>query len=225
MIDISNHGATVRISQIKGHVDTDNFDCSAVRELFVSGCVIDDFSFLRAMPGIEKLVFLDNKSNVWHTMPGNANVRILRLHTMRQGKTYLDNIDFIAGFPGVEYLYLNVLYIEKFPDVSKLARLRTVLCSGRKLIDFSALEYALNLTTFIGWSAADQHRTPAEAFIPILKNQKLRAFQYTQMFNVEDKKLDKYVRANRPDITYPIDTVQYGIVDNSKTMELVSLFF
>lgn len=228
--EISNDGSTVCIRNIKGHIDTSDFNCSVVKALFVSGCVISDFSFLDDMPGIEKLVFLDNKSDVWHTMPGNTNVRILRLHTMRNGKTYLDNIDFIAGFPGLKYLYLNNFNIEKFPDVSKLTKLHTVLCSGRKLIDFSELEHVALLTTYLGWSATDNHRTPAEAFIPILKNPALRAFEHSQMSNVETRKLAEYIRINRPDIDYPINKTTFNddgtyTMDSSKARELTTIFF
>jgi len=225
MLEVSNNDTTIHISGVKNLRAANDFDSGIVKVLFVSGCLIEDFSFLSNMPHLEKLVFLDCKSEVWQTIPGNENVRILRLHTMREKSGYLENVDFIAKFPGVEYLYLNNFYIERFPDVSRLPLLHTVMCSGRKLIDYSVLEHAPNLKTYVGWAATDNHRTPAEAFIPILKNPSLQAFEYTQTSNVEEKKLDKYVRTHRPDITYPIDKIENGVLDNSKTGSIAKLFF
>jgi len=225
MLEVSSNDTTVHISGVKNLKDTNGFDSRIVKVLFVSGCSIEDFSFLSDMPHLEKLVFDGCKSEVWQTIPGNENVRILRLHTMREKSGYLENADFIAKFPGVEYLYLNNFDVERFPDVSRLTLLPTVMCSGRKLIDYSALEHAVNLKNYVGWMATDNHRTPAESFIPILKNPSLQAFQYTQMSNVESKKLDEYVRVNRPDITYPIDKIENGVLDNTKTRSMANLFF
>ena len=225
MIEMFNKGTTLRISNLKNIVDIKNVERGTVKELFISGCSINSFAFISNFPILEKLVILDCRSEVWNTASGNKNVRILRLHTLRGQKGYIDNIDFLSTFQNVEYLYLNNFYIASFPDVSCLPSLHTVLCSGRKLIDYSTLEYASNLKTFMGWSATDNHRTPAESFIPILKNPSLQEFEYTQMSNVENKKLDEYVQMIRPDITYPIDKAKHGIVDMSKGRNLAKVFF
>lgn len=225
MIEVSDNGSIIRILKENVVIDTSSFNKATVRELFVSGCVVNDFSFLDAMPNLEKLVVLDCKSDSWQAFHANSNVRILRLHTLRQGKTYLDNADFITGFPGVQYLYVNNFHIEAFPDVSRLRQLHTIFCSGRKLVDYSSLESVPGLRLFCGWAATDNHRIPAEAFIPVLKNPSLRMFQYTQMSKVEERKLDELVRSHRPDIVYPIDIVENGILDTSKTASIVSLFF
>jgi hypothetical protein len=222
MIEVTDSGKKVFF---QGEIATDSLDVSGVRELKVAGCIIEDFSFLSVMPNLEKLIILDCKSEAWQTVPGNEKVRILRLHSLRGKKTYHDNVDFIAGFANVEYLYMANLYLEKFPDVSPMPKLRVVCCSLRKCLDYSALQYATNLSAFVGWMAVDTHRTPAEAFIPILRNPSLQAFEYTQMSKVEDRKLGAYIRAHRPDITYPMSTVKDGLVDNSATMKFIKLFF
>lgn len=225
MIKISDDATTVHIFGLKGLIDIDDFDKTLVKELFISGCSIQEFAFLGEMPNLEKLVVLDCRSEAWHTILGNRNVRILRLHTLKANKAYLEDVDFISKFPNVEYLYMNNFDIMNFPDVSCLPLLHTVMCSGRKLIDYLALEHVMSLKTFIGWCATDNHRTPAELFVPILKNPSLREFQYTQMFNVENKKLDEYVQTMRPDITYPIDERENGIANTSKTRDIAKLFF
>ena len=225
MIEMSDDGSILRISNLKKGLDLSSVEQESVKALFIAGCSINDFAFISDFPNLEKLIILDSRSEAWNTISGNQNVRILRLHTLRGKKGYLDKIDFLSTFPHVEYLYLNNFYITKFPDVSCLPLLHTVLCSGRKLIDYSALEYAAKLKTFMGWCAADNHRTPAELFLPILKNPSLQEFEYTQMFHVEEKKLDEYVRMLRPDIIYPINKVENGIVDISRGRKLAKVFF
>ncbi|NDV69596.1 hypothetical protein [Dysgonomonas sp. 25] len=196
-----------------------------IETLFITGSFIDDFSFLERMREIKKLVFLACKSDIWEELKGNISIKILRLHNIKRGKFYLNNIDFINTFPSLEYLYINMLGITEFPDIVKLERLHTICSSNRNLVDFSTLEYVPNLQTFIGWAAVDKHRTPAEAFIPILKNTKLKAFNYSQMFNVEKKKLKKYVDLYCPNILYPMSTFEGIVVDNRKVMDIIKLFF
>jgi hypothetical protein len=187
--------------------------------------VIDDFSFLENMVSLDKLVFLACKGNKWNEIPEKETIKILRLHNIKQNKEYINNIDFISKFKNLECVYLKMLGIEIFPDVTKLNKLYTVCCSNRNLYDYSSLEYAKSLTTFIGWMETDNHRTPAESFLPILKNKSLKAFEYTQMFNVENKKLDKYVMEYCPNIIYPITIVDNGIVNNEKVKEIIKVFF
>lgn len=225
MIEMSDDGRTLHISNMKNVIAIRNIRQETIKELFISGCSINNFAFISDFPNLEKLIILDCRSEAWDTILGNKNVRILRLHTLRSKKGYIDNIDFLSTFSSVEYLYLNNFYITKFPDVSCLPLLHTVLCSGRKLIDYSTLEYAANLKTFMGWCATDNHRTPADLLIPILRNPSLQEFEYTQMSNVEDKKLDEYVRMLRPDIIYPINKAENGIVDMSKGRCILNVFF
>ena len=225
IIEVANGGKSVSFTSENKGIKTDGLDRFAVKELEVSGCFVEDFSFLSALPNVEKLIILDCKSDAWQRIPIHENIRILRLHTLRNMKTYHDNVDFITGFPNIEYLYLNNLDIEKFPNTSHLKKLLVVCCSLRKCTDYSTLENAPSLSTFIGWSAVDRHRTAAETFIPILNNPSLKAFSYTQAFNIENRKLDEYIRTHRPDITYPMVTTRNGDVDISKIMVFINMFF
>jgi hypothetical protein len=228
MVTLKNDNTTLELSNMKLFKDLfleNDFDTSIIEELFVSGSSIDDFSFLESMDNLKKLVFFACKSDNWNEISGKGTISILRLHNIRQGRDYIKTIDFISKFNGLEYLYLNMLGIEAFPDVTKIHKLHTILCSNRKLIDYSSLENAESLTTFFGWMATDNHRTPAECFIPILKNKNLKAFQYVQMSKVEERKLDKYVNQYCPKIIYPINTIENGRLDNRKTIAIAKLFF
>ncbi len=229
MISFSENGLILKVDKINSFQNFanhyENQTLKAVKELFITASSIDDFKFIEYMPNLEKLVILACKSNVWQTLHGHSGIKILRLHTLNQGKEYLSNIDFVSTFPALEYLYVNVLGITVFPDLSMLKSLHTICCSNKKLSDYSQLEHLSNLNVFIGWMATDNHRTPAEAFIPILKNHSLREFNYTQMFNVEDKKLKKYVDMYNPNIIYPMTSIENGVVNDSKVMRIVKLFF
>jgi hypothetical protein len=228
MTVLKNNNTTLELSNIKSFRDSfyeETFDISIVNELFISGSAIDDFSFLDTMTSLNKLVFLACKVNNFDKIPENETIKILRLHNIKQNNEYIKNIDFISRFKNLEYVYLKMLGIETFPDVTKLNKLHTVCCSNRKLYNYSSLEYAKSLTTFIGWAENDNHRTPAESFLPILKNKNLKEFEYTQMSNVENKKLDKYVMEYCPRIIYPVSTVDNNIVNNKKVREIIKLFF
>jgi len=229
MIYCSENGHTLKITDEKSfngfYEKSHTINFESIKELFITGCIINDFTFLLNMTALEKLVFLACKSYNWSELIGNKSIKILRLHNIKQGKEYLSNIDFLCTFPNLEYLYVNMLGIETFPNVSMMKKLHTICSSNRKLNDYSTMEFAPSLKVFIGWMAVDKHRTSAEAFIPILKNRTLEAFEYTQMFSVEDKKLDSYVKIYAPNIIYPISTVQDAIVDISEQQKIVNIFF
>jgi hypothetical protein len=224
---LKNDNITLEVSGAKSFKNIfyeNNFDVSIIKEVFITSSIVDDFSFLDNMVSLNKLVFLACKGNNWNELIGKETIKILRLHNIKQNSGYIKNIDFISKLKNLEYIYLKMLGIEIFPDVTKLNKLHTILCSNRKLYDYASLEYARELTTFIGWPETDGHRTAAESFLPILKNKNLKAFQYLQ-FNGEDKKLNEYVKQYCPNILHPIDTIHNGILDNSKTQEIARLFF
>ncbi|MCL1994061.1 MAG: hypothetical protein FWG66_14035 [Spirochaetes bacterium] len=228
MVTLKNNNTRLELHDIKSFEKLfreETFDLSIVKELLISGSAIDDFSFINQMASLKKLAFLACKGNSWDSIPGLDTLKVLRLHNIKQNKEYIKNIDFIAKFQNLEYIYLKMLGIEAFPALATLDKLHTVCCSNRKLNDYSSLEYAKSLDTFIGWMETDNHRTPAEAFIPILKNKSLTAFQYVQRSNVEEKKLDALVKEYCPDITSPIDSFPNGVLNNEKTMSIIANFF
>jgi len=237
MITFSNDNSTLKLSDIKTFKNFSLLqpncplsNVKSIREVFITGSLIDCWEFLYEIfetAKVEKLVFLACKSNVWDTLTGHVGIRILRLHNLKPGKgrEYLQEIDFVSTFSSLEYLYIKMLGITTFPDLSTLKSLHTIACSNYKLADFSTLEALPNLTTFIGWPETDSHKTPAEAFIPILKNPSLKAFDYNQT-NREDKRLKSFVEEHSPNIDYPMTTITDEFkVNNDKVMEIIPLFF
>jgi hypothetical protein len=232
---IENSGKTLRIdacNSFAGFCESantetqENTDWSKIDSLFVTGSYIDDFELLKSMPKLKKLVLLACKSDFWNKLRGTPTIKILRLHNLNAGKGYLDNIDFIQTFSGLEYLYLNMLGITAYPDMRELKKLHTIVNILRKLEDFRALEFAPALKTFIGNPAVDKQKTPAEAFIPILKNPSLEAFSYPQFrFKREHKKLESQVAELRPDINSPMYTFDGYFLNNNETRKIVAMFF
>lgn len=204
----------------------ESIDWSIIESLFITNSCIDDFEFLKSMPKLKKLVLLACKSNCWHKLHGTPTIKILRLHNLKAGKEYLNNIDFLHTFSGLEYLYLNMLGITAYPDMRELKKLHTIVNILRKLEDFRALELAPALKTFIGNPAVDNQKTPAEAFIPILNNPSLEAFSYPQfLFKREHKKLESLVAELRPDIHFPMYTFDGYVLNNNDTQKIVAVFF
>jgi hypothetical protein len=226
MLSYSKDGLILKIDKMKSFVGFSVETLQSVEELLITGSIIDDFGFIGLMPKLRKLIILACKSDVWQTLNGHDGIRILRLHNLKLGKGrgYLQDIDFVSTFNNLEYLYLKMLDITIFPDLTMLKSLHTIASSNRKLLDYSTLENLPKLNTFIGWPETDNHITPAEAFIPILKNHSLKSFDYIQ-FNREDAKLKNYVDTYNPNIDYPMTTVDGFCVDNSKTMIIINLFF
>ncbi|KAF2509092.1 hypothetical protein [Flavobacterium foetidum] len=181
-------------------------DLLQITSLIISGSTINSFDFLRHFPSLKKLGFLACKSDYWTDLKGNENITSLRLHNLKQDKKYLQSIDFIRTFSNVEYLYLNLLGIDNFSELQSLKHLHTIfaVCRNendiRKQFDFSALEFLPCLKVFDTWMAVDKHRILAENLIPLLKNTSLSSLTVTQMFPVEDKKLQKLIGKQKPSL-------------------------
>ena len=196
-------------SDFKKSVDTiaeTSIDLKYVRRLVISGSTIDNFDFLKYLPLLEQLGFLACKSDIWSDLNGNTNIISLRLHNLKQGKQYLSNIDFIRTFPNLQYLYVNMLGIDNFSELQSLNFLHTIFAQCRnennikKQFDFSALEFLSCLKVFDIWTAVDKHRIPAENLIPVLKNPSIFSLGVTQMFAVEDRKLQKLIEEINPQL-------------------------
>lgn len=204
----------------------ENIDCNKIESLFITSSFIDDFEFIENIPKLKKLVLLACKSDCWNKLHGTPTIKILRLHNLKAGRDYLDNINFLHTFSGLEYLYLNMLGITAYPDMRELKTLHTIVNILRKLEDFRALEFAPALKTFIGNPAVDKQKTPAEAFIPILKNPSLESFSYPQfLFKREHKKLESLVAELRPDIHFPMYIFDGYVLNNNETQKIIAMFF
>lgn len=181
-------------------------DLKQIKELKLSGCRIDDFSFLQTMPALEKLYILDCESQDWHSLRGTPGVISLGLHNLKCGKKYLDSTSFLTGFPNLEYLLVIMLGIGSIPEAAGLQKLHTVFGEFRnendkKLVpDFSPLGDMKNLKVFDGWMAVDRHRIPAEAFIPVIENPSLESFTYTQMYATEEKRITGLIGEKHPSL-------------------------
>ena len=176
----------------------------SVRRLKVSGCEIDTFAFLRAMPVVEQVYFLDCSSDLWHTLSGSPRIASLGLHNLKQNKKYLSDTSFLRAFPQLSYLYVNMLGVCSLPELPCLSQLQ-VVCGTfrnenavRERYDFSSFRHVPNLQIFDGCAAVDRHRIPAESFVPILENPSLTSFSYTQMFRTEEKKVLAWIARYRP---------------------------
>jgi len=194
-------------SDFKNSVDTiakSSIDLFKMRNLVIAGSTIDNFDFLEYFPSLKRLSFLACKSDKWSDLKGNRNINSLRLHNLKQGKIYLSSIGFIRTFPNLQYLYVNMLGIDNFSELRNLQYLHTLLGTCRnendvkKQFDFSELEFLPRLKVFDSWMAVDRHRIPAESLIPVLKNPSVSSVTITQMFAVEDKKLQKLIEEINP---------------------------
>lgn len=181
-------------------------DLHQIREIKVAGCAIDSFGFLKAMPGLRMIYFLDCESGVWQTLSGTPDVISLGLHNLKAGKKYLSDASFLRAFSSLEYLYVNMLGVGVLPELPALERLHTVMGCFRNEnaikgpYDFAPFRRVQNLQIFSGCCAVDRHRIPAEAFLPILENPSLRSFTYAQMFSAEDKKLAALIARVHPSL-------------------------
>ena len=119
---------------------------------------------------------------------------------------YLSSIDFIRTFQNLQYLYVNMLGIDNFSELQSLKFLHTIFAQCRNenniktQFDFSALEFLSCLKVFDIWTAVDKHRIPAENLIPVLKNPSIFSLEVTQMFAVEDRKLQKLIEEINPQL-------------------------
>jgi len=194
-------------SDFKNSVDTItqvSINLFSIRSLVISGSTIDNFDFLECLPSLEQLSFLACKSDKWSDLKGNENINSLRLHNLKQGKLYLPSIGFIRTFPNLQYLYVNMLGIDNFSELRSLKYLHTlyVVCRNendiKKQFDFSALEFLPCLKVFDTTMAVDRHRISAESLIPILKNPSVLSVAVTQMYAMEDRKLQKLIEEINP---------------------------